>query len=109
MEHRKNPVVTVEAVVPGRAQPGFRPPMTVSVSSLKDGLDGATMQIQRARHHYSPGKGYTCTLEVVAGKKPDGTYEAGVAPVQFDLAAALAAMRRRQGEQQLNSLRSQWE
>ena len=109
VEHRKNPVVTVEAVVPGRAQPGFRPPMTVSVSSLKDGLDGVTMQIQRARHHYSPGKGYTCTLEVVAGKKPDGTYEAGVAPVQFDLAAALAAMRRRQGEQQLNSLRSQWE
>jgi len=109
VDHRKNPVVTVEAVVPGRAQPGFRPPQTVTVSSLKDALDGVTMQIQRARHAYAPGKGYTCTLELVAARKADGTFEAGVAPVQFDLAASLAAMRRRLGEQQLNSLRSEWE
>ncbi|MGD2200483.1 MAG: hypothetical protein PVJ38_02485 [Candidatus Bathyarchaeota archaeon] len=108
VEHRKTPVVSVEAVVPGRAQPGYRPPMMVSVSSLKDGLDGETFQIQRARHHYSPGRGYRCTLELVAARKPDGSYEAKVAPVHFDLAAMPAALRRRQMAQQLNSLRSAW-
>jgi len=73
------------------------------------GLGEVAMQIQRARHRYTPGGGYTCTLGLVAAKKPDGSYEAKVAPVQFDLATALAAIRRRQMEQQLNSLRSQWE
>jgi len=49
------------------------------------------------------------TLELVAARKPDGTYEPKVAPVLFDIAAALAAVRRAQQEEQLNALRTRWE
>jgi hypothetical protein len=108
VEHRKNPLVLVEATVPGRAQLGYRPPLMIQVTSLKDGIDGETFQIQRARHRYRPGEGYLCDLELVAARKPDGTYEPRVAPVMFDLAAQLAASRRAIQERELNALRSRW-
>jgi len=109
VEHRKNPLVTIEATVPGMGQLGYRPPLMIEVTSLKDGIDGQTFQIQRARHVYRTGEGYTCTLELVAERKPDGTFEPKVAPVAFDVSAALSALRRRQQEQQLNALRTYWE
>jgi hypothetical protein len=108
VEHRKDPVVTVEATVPGMAQLGYRPPLMMQVTSLKDGIDKQTFQIQRARHLYRAGEGYNCTLELVAVRKPDGTYEPKVAPAAFDVSAALTAIRKRQLEQQLNALRTNW-
>jgi hypothetical protein len=91
------------------AQLGYRPPLMIEVTSLKDGIDGQTFQIQRARHIYRTDEGYSCSLELVAARKPDGTYEPRVAPVAFDVAAAMAALRRRQQEQQLNAVRTYWE
>jgi hypothetical protein len=109
VDHRKNPLVIVEAVVPGRAQLGYRPPLMIQVTSLKDNIDQETFQIQRARHHYKPQEGYTVTLELVAARKPDGTYEPKVAPVMFDLAAQIAVGRKATQERELNALRSRWE
>ena len=109
VEHRKNPHVTVHARVPGRGQLGYRPPQTATVTSLKDGIDQAGFQIQRARHVYRPGEGYVCDLELAAALKPDGSYEAKVAPSAADVGAVLARLRLRQMEGQLNSLRSTWE
>jgi hypothetical protein len=80
----------------------------IQVTSLKDGIDGESFQIQRARHHYKPQEGYVCDLELVAARKPDGSYEPRVAPVMFDLAAQLAANRRVIRERELNALRSRW-
>ena len=108
VDHRKNPLVIVEATVPGRAQVGYRPPQTVTLTSLKDGVDGETFQMQRARHRYTPGEGYFCDLELVAARKPDGSYEPKVAPVMFDLAAQIAAGRKAIRDRELNSLRNQW-
>jgi len=109
VEHRKTPLILVQATVPGRGQPGYRPPQMVTVTSLKDGLDGASFQIVRTRHRYTPGDGYTCDLDLVAARKPDGTYEPKVAPVVVDLGAVLAEMRRRRMQDLLNSLRTEWE
>ena len=93
----------------GRAQTGFRPPEMIQVTSLKDSIDQVTFQIQRARHVYRPKEGYICELELVAARKTDGTYEPKVAPATFDLEGALALMRRKLGESDLNALRSNWE
>ena len=108
VDHRRDPLVLVEARVTGRGQVGYRPPQTVSLTSLKDGIDGETFQIQRARHSYTPGEGYTCDLELVAARKQDGSYEAEVAPVTFDLAASIAEARRAIRDRELNVLRSGW-
>jgi len=108
VEHRRDPLVIVEATVPGRGQVGYRPPQMVALTSLKDGIDGETFQIQRARHVYTPGEGYTCDLELVAARKPDGSYEAEVAPVMFDLAASIAEVRRAIRDRELNVLRTGW-
>jgi len=108
LEHRKNPLVTVRALVPGRGQTGYRPPMMATVTCLKDGLDQVLFQIQRARHRYTPGEGYTCELEMVAARKPDGSYEAKVAPGATDFALFLADRERRRREEELNSLQRNW-
>ena len=108
VEHRKNPLVLVSAVVKGRAQTGFRPPDMIQVTSLKDELDQKTFQIQRARHVHTPEEGYTCELELVAARKPDGTYEPKVAPVTFDLEGALALLRRKRAEAELYTVRTNW-
>ncbi|MBA7594885.1 hypothetical protein ES703_01841 [subsurface metagenome] len=108
VEHRRDPLVMVEATVPGRGQVGYRPPQMVVLTSLKDGVDGETFQIQRARHVYTPGEGYTCDLELVAARRPDGSYVAEVAPVMFDLAASIAEVRRAIRDRELNVLRTGW-
>ncbi|MBL7167242.1 hypothetical protein ISS40_01085 [Candidatus Bathyarchaeota archaeon] len=108
VEHRKNPLVVVAARVQGRAQTGFRPPEMTTVTSLKDGLTLETFQIQRARHSYIPEQGYFCDVELVAAKKPDGTYEPKVCPVQFDITAIMAGIRARARERELNALRKEW-
>jgi len=108
LAHRKNPTVTVQARVPGRGQPGYRPPQTVAVTSLRDGLSGKTFQVQRARHRYTPGGGYACDLDLVAARAPDGAYEPGVAPSPTGLGSMLSELRSGQQREGLNSLRSEW-
>ncbi|MCW4048332.1 MAG: hypothetical protein NWE89_01215 [Candidatus Bathyarchaeota archaeon] len=106
--HRKNPVVSVRALVPGRGQLGYRPPMKVTLTSLKDGIDQKEFQIVRAVHRYTPGEGYRCEVDLVAARKPDGSFEPGIAPAIDDLGLSLAVMRRMQRESGLNSLRNVW-
>ena len=108
LEHRKNPMVTARAVVPGRGQPGYRPPMKVTFTSLKDGVDQESFQITRARHRYTPRDGYTCTLELAAGRSSTGVYQPAVAPRVDDLGISLAVQARILRESGLNSLRSRW-
>jgi hypothetical protein len=109
LAHRKDPLVIVQASVPGRGQLGFRPPQIVTLTSLKDALSQRQFQIQRARHHYTPEGGYVCELELVAARKPDGTYEPKLAPASTDLGATIAELKQRQWDGQLNALRSAWE
>jgi len=49
---RKHPVVTVRAIVHGRAQLGYRPPMMIKINSLKDGHEEVWFQIRRAHLRY---------------------------------------------------------
>ncbi len=108
VEHRKDPLVSARVRVPGRGQLGYRPPMRVTVTSLKDGVDQRDFQIVRAVHRYTPGAGYVCDLDLVAARKPDGSYEPRIAPAVDDVGMSLAAMRRMQREGGLNALRSVW-
>ncbi|HUV34859.1 MAG TPA: LamG domain-containing protein [Candidatus Desulfaltia sp.] len=108
LAHRKNPVVTARVRVPGRAQLGYRPPQTVTVTSLKDDLEARSFQIVRAQHRYTPGSGYVCDLDLAASRLPDGSYEPKVAPAVTDVGLSLAALRRMRYEAGLNSLRSVW-
>ncbi|MFH2111211.1 MAG: LamG domain-containing protein [Candidatus Bathyarchaeota archaeon] len=108
LAHRKNPVVTAQVRAPGRAQLGYRPPQTVTVTSLKDGLEARSFQIVRAQHRYTPGGGYVCDLDLAAARLPDGSYEPRVAPAVADVGLGLAALRRMRYETGLNSLRSVW-
>jgi hypothetical protein len=108
LAHRKNPMVTAQVQVPGRAQVGYRPPQTVTVTSLKDGLDTRSFQIVRAQHKYTPGGGYVCELDLAAARLPDGSYEPKVAPAMIDVGLSLAEIRRNQSEAMLNSIRSVW-
>jgi hypothetical protein len=80
LEQRKRPTVQVRASVKGKAQIGFRPPQKIKVTALKDGLNGAYLQILSARHRYVPQEPYTCMLDLVAAVKPDDTYEPKVMP-----------------------------
>jgi len=106
--HRKDPLVSARVTVPGRGQLGYRPPMRVTLTSLKDGIDQESFQIVRAVHRYTPGKGYVCDLDLVAARKPDGSYEPKIAPAVDDVGMSLAMMRRIQRESELNSLRNVW-
>jgi hypothetical protein len=108
--NRKHPMVTIRCKVPGRAQFGYRPPQRVTVTSLKDGLRGASFQVARARHRYTPSGGYVCDLDLVAAKTASAppAYSDLVAPGLTDLGAALAEWRKRQQQEALNSLRSDW-
>jgi hypothetical protein len=108
LAHRKDPTVTVQARVPGRGQPGYRPPQTVQVTSLRHCLSGNTFQVQRARHRYTPGGGYTCDLDLVAARAPDGGYEPKVAPSSSGLGSMISELRSGQLREGLNSLRSEW-
>lgn len=108
LAHRKNPVVTAQVRVPGRAQVGYRPPQTVSVTSVKDGLEARIFQIVRAQHRYTPGDGYVCDLDLAAARLPDGSYEPKIAPAVTDVGLGLAEVRRARHEAMLNSLRSVW-
>jgi len=106
--HRKDPLVTAKVRVPGRGQLGYRPPMTVTLTSLKDGVDQRSFQIVRAQHRYTPGEGYECILDLVAARKPDGSYEPKIAPAVDDVGMSLALRLRLLGESGLNSLRNVW-
>ena len=108
LAHRKNPLVTSRVMVQGRGQPGYRPPMTVELTSLKDGVDGETFQITRATHRLSPSGGYECELQLVASRDSAGSYEAAVSPSIDDVGVNLAVMRRKQKEGAMNSLRGRW-
>ncbi len=68
VDNRKYPIVTAKAIVPGLAQTGYRPPQTIEVSSLKDGLYDKDFQIVRARHLITVKEGYTCEIDLIAAK-----------------------------------------
>ena len=87
---------------------GYGPPQTVSVTSLKDGLEARSFQIVRSRHRYTPGGGYVCDLDLAAAWLPDGSYEPKVAPAVTDVGLGLAEVRRVGSEAMLNSLRGVW-
>jgi len=106
--HRSQPITTIQTTTPGRAQPGYRPPMHIQVTSHKDGLKQATFQIQRARHHYTPDTGYTCTLTLTAIHTNTGTYDPNLAPNSGDLGLELGEWRRRQQEAELNTVPTPW-
>ncbi len=106
--HRKDPLVTARVKVPGRSQLGYRPPMTVYLTSLKDGIDQKDFQIVKAIHRYTPGHGYVCELDLIAAHKSDGTYEPKVAPAVDDVGMSLAVKMRILSESGLNSLRNVW-
>ena len=108
--NRRHPLATIRCKVPGRGQPGYRPPQRVTVTSLKDGLRGASFQVARARHRYTPGGGYVCDLDLVAAKTASTppAYSDQVAPGLPDLGALLGEWRGRQQQEALNSLRSDW-
>ncbi|MCW4013804.1 MAG: hypothetical protein NWF07_12580, partial [Candidatus Bathyarchaeota archaeon] len=106
--NRKEPLVTVNVVTPGLAQHGYRPPMIVELTSLKDGIDGEDFQITRAVHRFSPGEGYVCHLTLVAALDSSGSFVAGVKPVVGGLGIGLAQWMRMQNEAAMNSLRSRW-
>jgi hypothetical protein len=108
LENRKNPTVMARVQVPGRGQPGYRPPMLVSLTSLKDGINGKSFQISRAQHRYTPHAGYTCNLELVASRSSTGVYEPRVSPSVSDMGMSLAMKMRILTESGLNSLRSRW-
>ena len=106
--HRKYPLVTARAIVPGRAQLGYRPPMIVTLTSVKDGILEQGFQIQRAQHIYTPSRGYTCTLDLVAAKTSTGAYEPKIPPIVDDMGMSLAMRMRILNESGLNSLRNVW-
>lgn len=108
LSHRKHPLVTAHVVVPGLAQQGYRPPMIITLTSLKDGIDEKSFQIQRARHRVTPGEGYLCELELIASKSSGGVYEPKIAPGLDDLGSSLGRLKRRQMDGMLSSLRSVW-
>ena len=108
LAHRKKPIVNVRVRVPGRAQLGYRPPMLVNLTSLKDGIDGETFQIVRAIHTVTPGNGYECELDLIAARDSSGVYVAKIAPAFEDVGMGLATMRRIQREGAMNSLRNVW-
>ncbi|MCK4298360.1 MAG: hypothetical protein KAX80_02440, partial [Planctomycetes bacterium] len=62
----------------------------------------------RAVHRYTPGKGYVCDLDLVAARKPDGSYEPRIAPAVDDVGMSLAVKMRILSESGLNSLRNVW-
>ncbi len=108
--NRKNPVATIRVTVPGRGQPGYRPPQSVTVTSLKDGISSRAFQIVKARHWITPGKGYTCDLDLASAKIADSppAYSELVSPSLNDLPTLLGEWRKRLQGEALNSLRSQW-
>ena len=106
--HRKAPLVSARVTVPGRGQLGYRPPMKVTLTSLKDGVDQESFQIVRAVHRYTPSKGYVCELDLVAARKSDGSYEPKIAPAVDDIGMSLAMKMRILSESGLNSLRNVW-
>ena len=106
--NRKEPLITVNVVTPGLAQLGYRPPMIVELTSLKDGILGEDFQITRAVHRFTPGEGYVCSLTLVAALDSSGSYVAEVKPVIGGLGIGLAQWMRMQNEAAMNSLRSRW-
>jgi hypothetical protein len=108
LENRKHPLVLTRVKVSGRGQPGYRPPMIVTLTSLKDGINEENFQVSSARHHYTPHEGYTCTIKLVASRTSTGVYEPKVAPPVMDMGMSLAMKMRILTESGLNSLRSRW-
>lgn len=108
ISNRKHPLVSARVLVPGKGQLGYRPPMTVTLTSLKDGIDQKCFQITRAQHRYTPSEGYTCTLSLIASRTSAGVYEPRVAPMVDDLGMSLAVRMRILRETGLNDLRNRW-
>lgn len=85
-----------------------RSPQTVTLYSLKEGIDGEEFQISRVIHSLTPDLEYVCTLYLTAALRSNCTYEPGVSPTVSDFGMSLANLRRKQAESGLNSLRNMW-
>jgi hypothetical protein len=107
LANRKNPVVTAKVTTPGRAQPGYRPPQRVTVTSLRDGLNEAQFQIVAAHHRITTRGGYTVNLDLAAARTSSGLSDA-TPPATPDLESMLTEWRRRLQGEQVNTLRSTW-
>lgn len=75
----KNPIAHVHVTTPGKGQEGFRPPAKVLLKSTKDGILDEYFRILVARHQQKPGTLYECELDLIAARKPDGSYEVPIA------------------------------
>jgi len=106
--HRRYPLVSARVLTGGRGQLGYRPPMTVTLTSLKDGVNQKSFQLTRAQHRYTPSEGYTCLLSLIASRSGAGVYEPRVAPMVDDLGVSLAMRMRLLRESGLNDLRNKW-
>jgi len=106
--HRRYPLVSARVLTGGRGQLGYRPPMTVTLTSLKDGVNQKSFQLTRAQHRYTTGEGYTCLLSLIASRSGAGVYEPRVAPMVDDLGISLAMRMRLLRESGLNDLRNKW-
>ncbi len=102
------PRATLRVETWGRAQPGYRPPMVVGVTSLQTGHGDSQFQLVRARHTYTPSQGYVCTLTLQAASTPGGGLDPQVEPVPQGLGGVLGQWMRRRNESDLNDLRSRW-
>jgi len=111
VENRKYPITTIQAKVKGMAQLGYRPPQTVTVTSLKNELNQKTFQIVRAQHRLKVGDPYTVDLDLIAAKTsispPD--YSALVGPARGDLETVLTEWRKKTVQEALYPLRTQYE
>jgi phage protein D len=105
LANRKDPVVTAKVTVPGRGQPGYRPPQRATLTSLRDGLNSAQFQIVSARHLVTVEGGYTVTLDLAAAHTSTGLSDATQAATP-DLEGILTEWRRRLQGEQVNTLRS---
>ena len=104
----KNPTTNISATVLGKAQPGYRPPQKITVTSLKDGIDQKDFRIARVRHHYVLGN-YTCELDLVAAKTDVDTYEPKICSREVvDIGNALTNLQKRQDEASMGIIRGEW-
>ena len=108
VENRKHPTAIINVSVPGKGQSVYFPPQDINVYSQKDGINGETFQIQKARHRITTEGGYVCELNLVASKTAAGVYSSALAPAVDDLDIALSNMAKNVDKDGMGTLRSNY-
>ncbi len=104
----KNPTINISVAVRGKAQPGYRPPQQITVTSLKDGIDQKNFRTTRTRHHYIQGS-YICELELIGAKTGIDMYEPKVYSREAaDVGDALTNLQKKQEESFMGIVRGEW-